>query len=291
VVGLFGLVVGSFLNVAIYRLPREELSVSKPLRSFCPHCGRTLSWSENLPVISWLAQRGRCRGCGWRIPWRYPAVEVLTAALWVLAAWYTPAYDLPLLAVRLLAVGGLIVATFVDFDCYEIPDEISKGGMWLAPIASFAVPRLHAGTWVALEISGSAEVDRAGALVGSFAGMLVGGGTLYAIGWLGQLAFKRDAMGFGDVKLLAAAGGFVGPGGALAALAIASFAGGIVGAANIARLTLESRRRTRARRSRKPFGRSLQAARIRGRMIPFGPYLALGSGFALLGWQHVRGWL
>ncbi len=151
VCGLFGLVIGSFLNAAIHRLPRPGLTISKPRRSACPACGRSLSWRENVPLISWLVQLGRCRGCGWRIPLRYPLVEALTAGLFVFSSLSTQHGDFSLLAVRLLAVAGLLVATFVDLEFFEIPDQVSLGGMALGPIVCLAVPALHADSWIAIK--------------------------------------------------------------------------------------------------------------------------------------------
>ena len=287
VVGLF---VGSFLNVAIHRLPREGMSVSYPRRSQCPSCARSLTWKENVPLLSWLVQRGRCRGCGWRIPWRYPLVELLTACLWLLVAWLTPPEATALLVVRLTVVSGLIVATFVDWACFEIPDEVSLGGLALAPLASLLVPRLHESTRLAQLLGEQGWGARGGALAGSLAGILVGGGVLLAIGWLGKLVYKRDAMGLGDVKLLAAGGGFVGPGGALAALMIAALLASIAGLGNMLRFLVIARVRARRRGSLRSFASSVRTARVAGRYLPFGPYLALGIGIVLLAWNHVSRW-
>jgi len=287
---LTGLFVGSFLNVCIYRWPQEGMSVSKPRRSVCPSCARQLTWKENVPVLSWLVQLGRCRGCGWSIPWRYPLVELATAVLWALAALATPQAQWDLLLVRLLVVSGLVVATSVDFAIFEIPDQVSIGGMLLAPLLSLAVPALHADTWVASQISDGPGVDRAGALAGCLAGMAVGGGILLLVGWGGKLAFGREAMGFGDVKLLSGAGGFIGPGGVLFALVLASLVASVAGIGNILRFLWVSRARHRARGTRKPFARSLRSARIAGRYVPFGPYLALGIVVVLLYWRGVSPW-
>ncbi len=282
---LVGLVVGSFLNVVIHRWPLEGESVRRPARSRCPSCRHELSWRENLPLVSWVALRGRCRWCGWRIPLRYPLVELLNACLWGLAAWLAPG-EWGLVIVRSVVLSGLVVATFVDFDHFEIPDEVSVGGILLAPVASLALPALHGQTWLALELSGGA-VDRTGALIASLAGILVGGGALLAIGFLGKALFRRDAMGLGDVKLLAAGGGFVGPGGALVALLLGSFVASVVGVLNIVRFTLLSQRRARARGVQKPLGKSLAVARVVARYLPFGPYLGIGIGITLLAWNDV----
>lgn len=284
---LVGLLVGSFLNVAIYRLPLENETVSKPRRSRCPQCKHELTWRENLPVFSWLLQRGRCRHCAWRIPARYPLVELLTAFLWGLAAWIAPGREVSLILIYVLVLSGLVVSTFVDFDHFEIPDEVSIGGMLLAPLISFLVPALHAQTWLAQRISEGPEVDRTGALLASLAGLAVGGGVLMAIGWVGSKLYGRDAMGFGDVKLLAAGGGFIGPGGVLAALLIATLIAAIAGLLNMLRFFCLSRARARQRGGHQKRSKSLRVARIAGRYLPFGPYLGIGIGIVLLDWNHV----
>ena len=292
VFGVFGLFVGSFLNVAIHRLPLEDETVNKPRRSRCPSCKTTLTWQENIPLLSWIALRGRCRTCGWKIPWRYPLVELLNAALWALVAWLTLPGQFGLAAVWCVVLSGLLVATAVDFDRFEIPDEVSIGGIVLAPIASLLVPQLHAATWVAQWMAGPGNpVGPAEALFGSTVGIVVGGGILWAIGAVGSKVYGRDAMGFGDVKLLAAGGGFVGPGGALFALVIGSLVASVVGLANMLRYLWILRARARARGRRAPLGPHLNVARIAGRYLPFGPYLALGIGIALLAWNHVRVWI
>jgi len=291
--GIFGLVVGSFLNVVVHRLPLEGESVLRPLRSRCPNCRHELTAWENVPVLSWLALRGRCRNCRWPIPIRYPLVELVNATLWALAGGLAPPPEGGWLhfgvgGVHALVLSGLVVASAVDFDRFEIPDEVSIGGIVLAPLCAALVPELHADTWVARELSDvPGQVDRVGAVLGALAGILVGGGSLYLIGWVGKKLFRRDAMGFGDVKLLAAGGGFVGPGGALVALFLGSLAASLVGAANLVRFLCVSRKRVRERRTRKPLVRSLASARIAARYLPFGPYLGLGIGIVLLGWKDV----
>ncbi len=283
---LFGLVVGSFLNVVVHRLPLEGESVLRPLRSRCPSCRHELAAWENVPVLSWILLRGRCRACRWPIPLRYPLVELANAGLW---AW-VGALELPLgvKLVDVVVLSGLVVASAVDFDRFEIPDEVSIGGMLLAPLCAALVPELHAHTWVARELSENQTVDRVGAILGALAGIAVGGGSLLFVGWLGKKLFRRDAMGLGDVKLLAAGGGFVGPGGALVALFLGSIVASLVGAGNLARFFCLSRARVRARRTSKPIGRSLASARIAGRYLPFGPYLGLGIGIVLLAWKDVE---
>lgn len=289
---LFGLIVGSFQNAAIHRLPREGLTMSSPKRSLCPKCGAQLTWRENLPLLSWLIQRGKCRSCKVSIHWRYPAVEVLNASLFLLVAWMVGPEPSALLLVDFLVVGALVVATFVDFEFFEIPDQISIGGMFLAPLICLLVPELHDQTWLAQKLTDPAVlaesgVDRVAALAACFTGMAVGGGILILIGRVGSALYGRDAMGFGDVKLLAAAGGFIGPGGALVALFVGSIAASVAGLANMVRFFILLRSRARERETGTSIGRSLQVARIAGRYLPFGPYLGLGIGVVLLAWKNV----
>lgn len=293
--GVFGLVIGSFLNVVVHRLPLENESVWRPLRSRCPKCRHELGVLENIPVLSWLVLRGRCKACRWPIPVRYPLVELINAGLWALAgalahvpspdSGAAPSFWIAL--VYAVALSGLVVASAVDFDRFEIPDEVSIGGMLLAPVVSFLIPDLHQATWVARRFSTAGEVDRIGAVIGSLAGIAVGGGSLLLVGWLGKKLFRRDAMGLGDVKLLAAGGGLAGPGAALLALFLGSVVASVAGAANLLRYLCLSRARVRARRTSKPLVRSLAAARIAGRYLPFGPYLGIGIGIVLLAWKDV----
>lgn len=290
---LFGLCVGSFLNVCIHRFPLEDQSVFSPRRSYCPKCKAQLSWSENLPVLSWLWQRARCRHCAAPVHWRYPLVELSTGAVWLAAALLTPAGAWGLLAARSFWLSALLVATFVDFERFEIPDQVSKGGMLLAPFICFFVPALHADTALAQHLSsaGASAVDGPAAVAACFAGMAVGAGVLYGIGWLASKVYRTEAMGFGDVKLMGAGGAFVGPGGVLVALLIAVFVASFFGVLNILRFWCEVRRRDR-RRGR-PYGalRAARIARVAGRYLPFGPYLALGLGIVLLAWKDVAPYL
>jgi len=294
-----GLFIGSFLNVAIHRFPLEGESVSHPRRSRCPSCRTTLTWRENVPLLSWTVQLGRCRTCGWRIPWRYPLVEVLAALLfWLAASRWEPSpagWTVPfgLCLVRTVVLCGLVVATFVDFDCFEIPDEVSIGGIVLAPIACLALPAIHDDTRLALWMSPEhlPPVTRTAAITACLAGMAAGGGILWLIGWVGSRIYGRDAMGLGDVKLLAAGGGFVGPGGVLWALMLASLVASLVGVLNLLRFFWILRARVRSRSRSTSLGQSLKVARVAGRYVPFGPYLALGIGIVLLYWKDVAGLL
>jgi leader peptidase (prepilin peptidase)/N-methyltransferase len=135
---VFGAIVGSFLNVCIYRLPRD-LSVNKPRRSFCPSCKKEIAWYQNIPLLSWVVLRGRCANCGARIPFRYFLVELITALLF-LAVWRQFTWELAL--AYWVFVALLIVATFVDFEHFIIPDEITLGGVGAGLVASAILPQL-----------------------------------------------------------------------------------------------------------------------------------------------------
>ena len=135
---VFGACVGSFLNVCIYRLPLN-LSVNQPRRSFCPSCKTQIPWHQNLPLVSWLALRGRCANCGARIAFRYFAVELLTA-FFFLIIW--KAFPWPIAIAYWVFIALVIAATFIDFEHFIIPDEITIGGTVVGLIASIAVPQL-----------------------------------------------------------------------------------------------------------------------------------------------------
>ena len=135
---VLGAVVGSFLNVCIYRMPLD-LSVNEPRRSFCPSCKKQIPWHQNIPLFSWLFLRGRCANCGSRIAFRYFAVELLTALLF-LAVWRTFPWQIAL--AYWVFVSLLIVGTFIDFEHFIIPDEITLGGTAVGVVASIIVPAL-----------------------------------------------------------------------------------------------------------------------------------------------------
>jgi leader peptidase (prepilin peptidase)/N-methyltransferase len=172
---LIGAVVGSFLNVCIYRIPRG-ISLWNPPRSFCPICRQPISWTDNIPIVSWLWRRGRCAKCGQPISLRYPIVEVLTALLFAGA---TLRFKFPLLLAIWLFVSVLIVATFIDLEFYLLPDVLTKGGIVAGLVASVLFPELHqAGT----------RLVAAGV---SLAGILAGAAVLFLVSKLGKLVFGR----------------------------------------------------------------------------------------------------
>jgi leader peptidase (prepilin peptidase)/N-methyltransferase len=259
-VGITGLLVGSFLNVVIFRLPRDCMSIVRP-RSRCIQCLRAIRWTENLPVVSWLALRGRCRGCGARISARYPLVELLTGAIFLAEGWAVFVQEASPIgperivsgAVTLAIVGALIACTFIDLEFRIIPDEISVGGMLAGLALGAAFPEWHVDRGIPNVYSG-VKFHLAG-LTWSLLGGLVGAGVLWVIGVAGKLVFRREAMGYGDVKLMGFLGTMLGWKGALAALVLACFVGSVIG---LARLIF-----------------------VRDREIPFGPFLSVGAALLL----------
>lgn len=249
---VWGACVGSFLNVCIYRIP-AGMSVVAP-RSHCPRCRTMIAWYDNIPLFSYLGLRARCRHCKTPIAARYFGVELLTALLF-LAVWlkfgfdsgarplgFAPVTDLALIPIYWLVVSGLVLATFVDLDHLIIPDRVSLGGIVAGIVLSMLAPALHGVTtvWPALIRAG------AGAAAGFF--------SLWAIAWFGRLLFKKEAMGFGDVKLMGALGAFFGGYAVFFILLVSSLVGSVVGVVLIA----------------------LQRKGLRAR-IPFGPFLALAA--------------
>ena len=174
-VGLLGLITGSFLNAVIHRLPLG-ISLLNPKRSFCPGCGKTIPWHENLPVASWVLLRGHCSGCAMPIAIRYPLVELLTALLYLLS-WGR--FGLPEAPVFWLFLSLLVAATFIDFDHLIIPDEITKGGIFAGVVCSVLVPGMMGAVvwWQGLLLS----------LLGAALGFFL----LWGVVELGKLAFGR----------------------------------------------------------------------------------------------------
>ena len=268
VAGLLGLCVGSFLNVVIHRLPKmmerewqaqcaelrgeapstagEPLSLARP-RSRCPACGHPISALENIPLVSYLMLRGKCAGCGTGIPLRYPVVEAATGLLSAYAAWH---FGPSLQAVgALLLAWALIALAAIDFDTQLLPDSITLPLLWAGLAFNLA------GTYVPLEM----------AVLGAMAGYL----ALWSIYWLFKLATGKEGMGYGDFKLLAALGAWLGWQMLPAIILLSSVVGAAVG------LTLIVAVR---------HGRNVP--------IPFGPYLAAaGIIAAFWGPQITHGYL
>jgi leader peptidase (prepilin peptidase)/N-methyltransferase len=179
-----GACIGSFLNVCIYRMPRD-LSVNEPKRSFCPSCKYQIPWHHNLPLISWLVLRGKCGNCGARISFRYFGVELLTALLFV-GVWHWSYQRAWILALPLwIMVSLFVVATFIDFEHYIIPDEITWGGAVAGVLLSFAIPKLHGANLTPLQSGIQAVI---GAAAGYF--------LLWGVVEAGKLAFGRKRIAF-----------------------------------------------------------------------------------------------
>ncbi len=293
--GLFGACVGSFLNVVIYRLPRDDLSVARPARSFCPQCRRSIPWHENIPILSWVFLGGRCRGCKGEIGLRYPLVEAATALLFAavthlfLSRGIADGEDWVVLAVGLLLAAVCLVVTFIDLDWRIIPDEITIGGMVVAPLLAIAAPRLHEASWLHGALVGAGLERHLAAAATALAGLVVGGGTLWLVGIGGRLAFKpkeagetTDAMGFGDVKFMAAVGALLGMESVLLVFFVGCVAGSLGGVGNwllgLPEVVREVARHARrhGRGARYTACAAMRLGWRRRRFIPFGPFLSLG---------------
>ena len=220
---LAGLLIGSFLNVCIFRLPRD-LSVMKPARSFCPGCEETIAWYDNIPVLSYVLLRAKCRHCGERISLRYPLVELATA---IAFAGSVAVFGLSASAVK-YAIFSAIMITLIasDFEERILPDEFTIGGAiaglilaWFVPLqgefALFIVPYSWGPHWIS-------ECE---ALIGG----AVSSGSIWGAGWLYQKFRHREGLGFGDVKMIFMIGAFLGLPGALLTLIAASLIGAIGG--------------------------------------------------------------
>ncbi len=207
-----GLCIGSFLNVCILRLP-VGLSIVKPA-SRCPECKTPLKWSDNIPLMSYLFLRGQCRYCGHPISWQYPVVEALTGFYFSFVFFHFQAD--PLRMVWALCVGSFcILLSVIDIRTMTLPDRIVLPAMALFGFTAYFNPWLGTG-WK----------ERAGSML---TGFLVGGGVLYGMGWLGTFILKKDALGGGDIKLMAALGMVLGWDQTMGGLFIGSIISGLLG--------------------------------------------------------------
>jgi leader peptidase (prepilin peptidase)/N-methyltransferase len=274
--GVFGLLVGSFLNVCIFRLPRECMSIVKP-RSRCVSCRKLIAWFDNIPVVSWLVLKGKCRSCGARISPRYVAVELLTGAIFVWAA-YVQLYQGSFqegwqravwFGVQAGLSSALIVCTFIDLEFTILPDEITLWGIVAGLIVGTAFPFIYEMTDKSVVMNArvfpslSPGVGAAAAgLVHAAVGAVAGGGLIWLIGFLGKLVFRKEAMGFGDVKLMAFLGAFLGPQAVVMALFVSVFLGATFG-----------------------IGKLLILRRMG--YVPFGPFLSAGAMVMLFAAPHI----
>jgi len=205
-----GLIVGSFLNVCIYRIPRGKSLISP--RSFCPGCNTPIGWYANIPVLSYLLLLGRCRACRAKIPARYPLVELLTGYVFshLYYVFIQCRHESPCVFLCYLALCcALIVSAFVDLELLIIPNEITFVGIPVALVLSVICPGLHDAQDTLRNFS-LTGVHRLDTLIASALGVLAGGGLIFLCSIIGKWAFKKDAMGFGDVKLMGMIGGITG---------------------------------------------------------------------------------
>ena len=240
---IFGSVIGSFLNVCIYRMPRDESIVSP--RSRCVACRKPIPWYDNIPFLSYIFLKGKCRFCREKISFRYFAVELISAVTFLILFVYfgfTAKFW-----IYSLVTFSLIIVTFVDLEFQIILDRISIGGLVLGIILSVFVLDLHnALTWKH-------------GLMDSVIGALAGGGIIYLTGFLGKLAFKKEAMGGGDVKLMAMLGAFLGWKLAILIFFLAPFFG-------------------------TPAGLYIKFVKKHD-IIPYGPYISI-AGFVVMIWGN-----
>ncbi len=291
-----GAIAGSFASAAIHRIPREDLTLRNPRRSCCPSCGHQLAWFENLPILSFLALRGRCRSCRARIGWSYPANEAALALLF-LAAGHSWAGQAPLsLLLALVVLTSLWIAAGIDFRHFILPDGITLGGIPFGLMASALVPAFQGihpdhpqapfGTaWLGLDPSVSPH------WLGFLSGVLGGGvalGSLLGLRALFSYLLRQEALGLGDVKYLGAVGCLVGLEGALWCLLVGVVTGAGFGFLNILRMILVVHQRRTRRGRRKTFGNTVWTGWLLGRRIPFGPPLVLGTMLMVLapGWTR-----
>lgn len=238
--GIFGLMVGSFLNVCIVRLP-ANLSIVRP-RSRCPRCEKPIAWFDNIPVVSWLVLRGKCRGCALPISPMYPGVELLTGAIWALMAW---CYPLDLEALRgALFFTLLLGIALTDAREYIIPDEFTWGGLALGLLFSL--------------------VGGLPTLLPALIGAVTGFGILWLIGFVGHLILKEEAMGGGDIKMMAMVGAFLGWQGVLLTI----FLGALLGTIIFLPLSLLGRKK----------------------LVPFGVFLSAGAAATWIAGPAIIAW-
>jgi leader peptidase (prepilin peptidase)/N-methyltransferase len=263
-VAAVGAVIGSFLNVVIHRVPREE-SIVFP-NSRCPSCGTAIRPYDNVPILSWLILRGRCRSCRAPISARYPAVEALTAALFALTFCLRSGLTLAL-PFDLVFVAVIVALAFIDAEHMILPNVITYPGLAFALLARAVVPNLYGVGF----LSGGALAGWPAwgvSLVGALVGALVGGGSLWLFGWLWERLRGVEAMGLGDVKMMFMVGAFLGWPLTVLTIFIGVMVGSVVGIALMLR----------------------QGERDMQMMLPFGIFLGVGTIISLLVGQPIVEW-
>jgi len=275
---LFGLLFGSFLNVCIYRLP-QELSVLSP-RSFCPGCKVPIAAYDNIPVLSWIILRGKCRNCGARISPRYAVVELLTGVLFLLS--YFAAGSIAE-AAKLCVLSFLLIGLiFTDAETKLLPDLLTKPGIVLGLLSSLVVP-LEGPAQFLLRATVNWRVL---SLLNSLAGAILGSAFILAVALLYEALRGVEGMGRGDVKLMAMIGAFLGVKQTLLVLLLGSFIGSVFGLLLILRVWLKRLARRRNRIPAEPpghaRGRAWHSATLiyRNFQIPFGVFLGIAALFS-----------
>jgi leader peptidase (prepilin peptidase)/N-methyltransferase len=269
VAGLFGAIIGSFLNVVVHRLPREESIVLPSSR--CPSCGAAIAFYDNVPVLSYLMLGGRCRSCKVHISARYPAVEALTAVLWLGVVWHDGVtWTLPF---DLIFVTAILALIFIDAEHMILPNAITYPGIVFALIARVALPYLmgqpHFDDLDMLMNGALAGMPLWGAsLVGAFIGALVGGGSLWLMGWVWEKLRGIEAMGLGDVKMMFMVGAYLGWRLTILNIFMGVFSGSLIGIALMLR----------------------QGKRNMQMLLPFGVFLGIGAIAALLVGSQIVEW-
>ena len=267
--GLFGAIIGSFLNVVIHRVPYEE-SIVFP-KSRCPSCGAVIAFYDNIPVLSYVALGAKCRSCKEHISFRYPAVELLTAALFVAVAWHDGmSVALPF---DLVFVSALLARVCIDAEHLILPNVITYPGIVFAFVARLAIPFLtrtpHFDDLPSL-INGPFEglPIWVASLGGAVIGALAGGGSLWLLGWVWEKLRGVEAMGLGDVKMMFMVGAYLGWRLTILTIFVGVLTGSIIG------VLLMARQRER----------NLQM------LLPFGIFLGIGAIASLLFGSQIVGW-
>jgi leader peptidase (prepilin peptidase) / N-methyltransferase len=254
---IIGAMAGSFLNVCIYRLPLGK-SIVRP-GSHCMRCGRDIRWFDNIPVMSFIFLRGKCRRCGLKFSVRYPLVELLTAVFFLML--YLKFGLSPEFFIFAVFTSSMVVMSFIDIDHRIIPDEIDLPGILLGVVLSFAHPPLHSRPQPWDSVFSSPGLI---GLASSLSGILVGGGILAALAVFGKMAFKKEAMGGGDIKLIAMIGAFMGWQFVLLTVFLSAVTGSIVG--------------------------FIMKLKTNSSYIPYGPYLALGALISVFFGEEIILW-
>lgn len=261
---LFGLLIGSFLNVCIYRWPRDK-SVVAP-RSACPECSTPIAWYDNVPVLSFAVLRARCRHCGARISWRYPIVELTTAAAF---AYFAHQGGVSLLAAKYCVFAAIMIGLiFSDLETLLLPDEMTLGGLVIGLAFAVFVPVPDSTFQMLTGLADHPLTGRAAIIGEALFGALVPAGSFWFAGWAFEKLRRKEGLGFGDVKMLAMVGAFLGLSGALLTIILGSIAGSIIGLAYI-KLT------------KKDAGTY---------PLPFGSFLGAAALFVAIRGQSIIGW-